>query len=114
MNDKFHRIEVYDPSDYTGPDPMRVHGLGIVHGPERMEYYLVKPDAPLDLDGCQIEQILLRPRYFQDKIARVENDACTVSIYCVKADCSLSPEDHFELSSVERWGAGKITPCRLK
>lgn len=114
MNNKSHRIEIYDPSDYDGPDPIRVNGKGIVYGPERTEYYLVEPETPLQINKHQVAQILLRPRYFEDKITRVENDACTVGIFCVAPGICLNPEDQVDMSMLEKWGAGKITPCKIK
>jgi hypothetical protein len=112
--DRTRRIEIYDPSDYEGPDPMKVNGIGVVYGPERTEYYLVEVDQPLKINGYDVAQLLLRPRYFEDKISRVENDACTIGILLVKPEITLEADLEFDIDNTVRWGAGKITPCKLK
>lgn len=113
MDAKTHMIEVYDPSDYVGPNPIKVSGLGVVRGPDKSEYYLLSVRSPFDYKGSMVTQLVVQPRYYGDKIARVVNDACTVGIMRVTAEEELSPEVDLAASSCFFWGAGKITPTRI-
>lgn len=113
MDAKSHIIEIYDPSDYVGPNPIKVSGLGVVRGPDKAEYYLLSVRNPFDYKGAKVTQLIVQPRYFGDKIARVVNDACTVGIMRVMSDFELSPEADLAVSSCAFWGAGKIVPARV-
>lgn len=113
MNAKTHVIEIYDPNDYAGPNPIKVSGLGVIRGPDKTEYYLLQLRNPVEYNGDMVEQLIVQPRYFGDKILRVINDACTVGIMRVKANKVLQPEVMFEHGSCAFWGAGKISPSKI-
>ena len=114
MTSKLHVIEIYEPAEYEGPNPMRVSGVGVVYGPDKSEYYLLEVVSPFDHTGDSVNQVLVQPRYFGDKIDRAINDICTVGIIRVKPDVILSSDSDFELSSSFYWGCGKICPIKAK
>lgn len=112
MNAKTHIIEIYDPNDYSGPNPIKVNGLGVIRGLDKTEYYLLSVKNPFDYRGSIVNQLIVQPRYFGDKIMRVVNDACTVGIMRVNPDLMLSPENAMSMDCYSFWGAGKIVPSR--
>lgn len=114
MANATHVIELYEPGNFTGHNPMHIKGVGVIRGRDRVEYFLANLVEPFDCDGDHVEQIVLQPRYYGDKIQRAEKDLCTISILRVRPDVSLNVDSTLDFSSIIKWGCGKITPIRNK
>lgn len=102
-----HQIEVYEPFEYEGPNPIVVIGQGLVGSPDKKEVFLLGVDTDLEIDGVIYRQIIVRPR-FPDPIERATSSACTVIISLVKADRSLDVGGAYQYLDVVNWGIGKI------
>jgi hypothetical protein len=109
MSTKQHVLEVYEPYDYHGVNPMHVAGLSVLAGPMRDNYYLVRLEHPLLVGGDNVEHLLVQPRYNGDKIDRAVTSTCTVNI--ARVHNGADPESTVQLafSDFERWGVGKIS-----
>lgn len=110
MNDCRHLLEVYEPYGYEGPNPVHVHGCGVLRGPNGASYYLLNIDGALELDEIAVAQLLVLPRYNGDKIERAKESCCTVNIARVRPGVTLGPGDPFAYTDVTHWGVGKIVP----
>ncbi len=80
MTTQHHALEIYEPYDYHGANPLMVSGVMVLAGPMRDKYYLVEPDQPLIIEQLQLSQLLVQPRYNGDKIDRAVSSTCTVNI----------------------------------
>jgi len=105
-----HALEVYEPYDYRGDNPLSVAGIAVVAGPMRDNYYLVQLDHPFLIEHSSIRQLLVQPRYNEDEIDRAVSSTCTVTIARVIGDANLVTMDRISFSDFERWGVGKISP----
>lgn len=102
-----HQIEVYEPFEYDGPNPLITIGQGIVDSPDKKQVYLLAVDTDLEIDGVNYRQILVRPR-FPDPIERAISSSCTVIISLVKADRIIEVGGAYQYMDVVNWGIGKI------
>ncbi|MCA1805077.1 MAG: hypothetical protein LC646_07025 [Xanthomonadaceae bacterium] len=109
MTQTKHILEIYEPYDYTGPNPMVVAGVSTALDPTGVEYFLLQLAEPVDLADAQLEQILVKPRYNGDKIDRATCSSCTVIISRVMPGHHVNGSGHFEFEQVHHWGVGKIT-----
>lgn len=109
MTANHHFIEIYEPYEYSGPNPLTVDGVAVLKDPIRHEHYLLDVASPFTFGQQKIEQLLVAPRYSGDKIDRAMLSTCTVSIACVPAGVHLSPEDLLSFEILLRWGVGKIS-----
>ncbi len=105
-----HALEVYEPYDYRGDNPLSVAGVAVVAGPMRDNYYLVQLDQPLLVDDTPVTQLLVQPRYNGDKIDRAVSSTCTVNIARVVGDTDLVNLERVSFDQFIRWGVGKISP----
>ena len=105
-----HLLEVYEPYEYAGPNPVHVLGSGVLRGPNGASYYLLNVEGVLELDEMSVVQLLVLPRYNGDKIERAKQSCCTVNIARVRPDIKLGPGDPFAYTDVTHWGVGKIVP----
>jgi hypothetical protein len=110
MSDHKHLLEVYEPYEYTGPNPVHVLGSGVLRGPNGASYYLLSIDGILELDETSVVQLLVLPRYNGDKIERAAQSCCTVNIARVRPGVTLNPGEPFAYTDVMHWGVGKIVP----
>jgi hypothetical protein len=110
MTIQHHALEVYEPYDYRGDNPLSVSGIAIIAGPMRDNYYLVQLDHPLFIDHNSVTQLLVQPRYNEDKIDRAVSSTCTVNIARVIGDADLLNLKKLGFANFERWGVGKISP----
>jgi hypothetical protein len=110
MTEQQHVLEVYEPYDYTGPNPLTARGVAVLHGPSREDYYLLQLDHPFDFENEKVTQVLVVPRYNGDKIDRAVSSTCTVNIARVPADVTLDEKTHLTFEDFLRWGVGKISP----
>jgi len=108
MSTACHRIEVYEPFEYDGPNPLMVTGRGLLVTPDKKDAYLLDLSAPLDIDGVKYRQVIVRPRY-PDPIERVTESNCTVLILLVKEGCSPEVGSEFQYNDIQNWGIGKIS-----
>ena len=109
MTQAKHILEVYEPYDYDGPNPMVVAGVRTIKDPAGASYYLLHLRDPIPFHEELIEQILVLPRYDGDAITRAQSSDCTVNICRVLPGTHVNGEDHFEFEQVDHWGVGKIT-----
>jgi hypothetical protein len=110
MTIQHHVLEVYEPYDYHGDNPLSVAGVAVVAGPTRDNYYLLQLERPLVIDKGDVRQLLVQPRYNGDAIDRAVSSTCTVNIARVVCDADLSDLDKISFDDFERWGVGKISP----
>ncbi len=104
-----HFIEVYEPYEYTGPNPLSVDGVAVLQDPIHHDHYLLDVASPFKYGKQVIAQLLVAPRYSGDKIDRAMSSTCTVSIACVPEGIHLNSEDLLSFENLLRWGVGKIT-----
>ena len=50
MTEQRHVLEIYEPYDYQGINPLNVAGIAVLAGPMRDNYYLVKLENPFCID----------------------------------------------------------------
>jgi hypothetical protein len=112
MNGRRHRIEVFEPADYDGPQPLLASGIRIVESPDRTPAYLLVLQAPLQLEAGAITQLLVRSRH-GDPVDRCVESVCTVVIYAVIPGKELDEDAGcFKFTEVVNWGIGKIAPTQ--
>lgn len=104
-----HVIEIYEPYEYTGSNPLIVDGIAVLEGPMHNNYYLLDVSAPFEFDHQRVAQILVAPKYNGDKIDRAVISSCTVSIACVPFGTHLDPRTPLKFEDIQRWGVGKIS-----
>lgn len=109
MTKQLHTIEIYEPYEYTGPNPLQVEGIAVLQGPMRTNYYLLDIAAPFEHQKTRVTQLLVAPRYNGDHIDRAVSSTCTVNIACVPLDAHLNPNTLLTFDNVHRWGVGKIS-----
>jgi hypothetical protein len=113
MINQQHTIEIYEPCEYQGPNPLSVEGVAVLPGPMRTNYYLLELVVPFVHESTQVRQLLVAPHYSGDVIDRAISSACTVNISCVLSGKHLDPDDTlWNFDNVHRWGVGKITPTQ--
>jgi len=111
MTDQQHVLEVYEPYEYEGPNPLPLKGVAVLPGPTRHDYYLLRLDKPFIYEQEKVELLLVSPRYNGDKISQTVSSACTVNIARVPPDTDLQNKGSVNFEDVHRWGVGKISPC---
>lgn len=109
MDENQHLLEVYEPYEYKGPNPISVSGAGILRGPNGAFYYIVAPTSPLQVDSSPVAQFLVLPRYNEDKIQRAEQSTCTVNIATVRPGVTLEHMGPLSYTDICHWGVGKIS-----
>lgn len=110
MTIQHHALEVYEPYDYRGDNPLSVAGIAILAGPMRDNYYLVQLDHPFIIDDDSVTQLLVQPHYNGDKIDRAVSSTCTVNIARVIGKHDLVNMNKVGFDDFTRWGVGKISP----
>jgi hypothetical protein len=108
MNNSRHRIEIYEPEEFT-TQQLKARGVSVIQSPEHKGAYLLTLEEPLGIDDEKVHEIVLRPRH-DDPIERCVSSTCTVVISCVKPGISLASADEYQYTDVVNWGIGKITP----
>jgi hypothetical protein len=110
MTQQQHILEIYEPYDYQGLNPLVIGGVALLDGPLRNHYYLLELDNPLRIQQQQIRQLLVSPRYNGDRIERAVSSTCTVNISRVAPGTDLTKDSSLSYEEIERWGVGKISP----
>ena len=111
MTLQHHVLEIYEPYEYSGENPLNVEGVAVLHGPSREKYYLLRVQAPFEVEHEKVEQVLILPRYNGDKIDRAVNSSCTVNIARVPVGTDLHDRTRINFDDFLSWGVGKISPC---
>ena len=83
-----HVLEIYEPYEYAGPNPLNVEGVAVLPGPSRENYYLLRLADPLQFEQELVEQVLVVPRYNGHKIDHAVSDTGTVNIARVSGETS--------------------------
>jgi len=109
MGEQQHVLEVYEPYEYKGQNPLAVEGVTVLKGPMRDHYYLLRLDTPVEYDHEVIELLLVFSHYTGDKIDRAINSTCTVNIARVPSDSELADKTSVGFEDFQRWGVGKIS-----
>jgi hypothetical protein len=110
MTNKVHMLEIYDLDNYAGPNPVKLEGQFIVHGPEGSQYYILKPNDALLLDGRCINCIAIRPHYDGDPIANAMESICTVGIALPCNGSDYQEGTTYGFNDFNFWKVGKINP----
>ncbi len=110
MTDQQHVLEVYEPYEYDGPNPLILEGVAVLPGPLRDKYYLLRLSKPFIFEQQEVELLLVTPRYKGDKIDRAVSSTCTVNIARVTPGTDLQSKNSVDFEDIERWGVGKISP----
>ncbi|WJW74508.1 hypothetical protein QVG61_08275 [Thiohalobacter sp. IOR34] len=110
MEQRTHLLEIYEPYEFDGNNPLHITGGGVLRGANGAFYYLVTASQGLSVDGQAVEQLLLLPRYNEDPIKAVQESTCTVNIERVLPGVRLEPNHTFSYNDIEHWGVGKISP----
>ena len=110
MTDQRHVLEVYEPYEYEGPNPLILEGIAVLPGPMRQDYYLLRLDTPFVFEQGKVELLLVSPRYNGDKIDQMVSSACTVNIAVVPPGTDLQKKGNVNFEDLDRWGVGKIRP----
>jgi hypothetical protein len=109
MTKQEHVLEVYEPYDYRGDNPIHAAGVSVLPGPMRDEYYLVQVEHPFQVNSTEVELLLIQPHYNGDKIDRAVSSTCTVNISRVIHALNQNPGERLSYEDFERWGVGKIS-----
>jgi len=109
MDGQQHVLEVYEPYEYKGQNPLTVAGVTVLKGPMRDNYYLLRLNTPVEYDHEWIELLLVLPHYTADKIDRAVTSTCTVNIAVVPADSDIVDKTSVGFEDFQRWGVGKIS-----
>ena len=104
-----HVLEVYEPYDYQGDNPIHAAGISVLPGPMRDEYYLVELEHPFRIDATEVNHLLLQPHYNGDKIDRAVSSTCTVNICRLIHAPNPDSDERLSFDDFERWGVGKIS-----
>jgi len=104
-----HVLEIYEPYEYTGQNPVAAEGIAVIPGPMREHYYLLQIFRPLEFERETIKQFIVMPHYNGDKIDRAVSSTCTVNIARVPSDADLSDKAMLAFCDFLRWGVGKIS-----
>jgi len=110
MGQQIHELEIYEPYEYDGPNPLSAEGVCVILGPCGMRYYLLNLPDPVQFEQESVQQLLVQCRYSQDEIERPTKSSCTVNINRVRPGISIKPDATFGFEDFVRWGVGKITP----
>ncbi|VAW77449.1 hypothetical protein MNBD_GAMMA12-1461 [hydrothermal vent metagenome] len=102
-------LEIYDTDDYTGPNPIKVKGLGIIKGPENSQYFVVTPDQNIVSDSVSSHYFAIRAHYNQDSIDHVTDSVTTVSIVILE-DSNIDTDHIYNFNDLKFWKVGKISP----
>lgn len=109
MSQQQHVLEIYEPYDYQGNNPLHAAGVSVLPGPMRDHYYLLRVEPPFQLGADQVELLLIQPRYNGDKIDRAVSSTCTVNIARVTRFSENDEVERVSFEDFERWGVGKIS-----
>ncbi len=112
MEHRTHLLEIYEPDNFEGSNPLHVTGTGLLRGANGAFYYLIEFEkgSCLTIDGEEVCQLLLLPRYSEDPIKNVQESCCTVNVERVLPGAHLEPNTPFSYNDIEHWGVGKIHP----
>jgi len=110
MTNKVHMLEIYDLDNYAGPNPVMLEGQFVVSGPEGSQYYILKPNDEILLDGKSINCIAVRPHYDGDPIANAMESICTVGIALPCNGNDYQEGTLYGFSDFNFWKVGKINP----
>jgi len=111
MDNKTHFIEIYEPYDYSGQNPLPVEALGMVQGPGKTEYYLLRTELHLNNFTQPVCQLIVNPRYQGDKVTKLIESQTTVGISCLKSGILIKAGDSVSYADISYWGVGKISPA---
>ena len=106
-----HRIEVYEPFEYIGPNPLILNSIGVLKTPDKKDAHLFLLTRAIVIEGHSYDQLVVRPK-FLDPIERVVESNCTVMISLVRPDRLIEAGGEYCYADVLNWGVGKINQCR--
>jgi hypothetical protein len=91
-----HKIQISEPWDFKHPlgsNIVTVRGVGVIPGSDLpnwgKQFFLVDVEAPFEMDGELVKQMICAPRYQGDTIDKVTSGRCTIGISRVKPECEL-------------------------
>ncbi len=111
-----HLLTIDEPWDF--PAARRVihaRERGVVSGPEKPDwqarYYLLEPEEGFVLDGEQVRQLVVAPRYGGDDLEKAMKEDCVVGIARVRDGVSLNAGESFTPVDVRYIAIGRIAPA---
>lgn len=110
MTAQHHLLEIYEPYDYNGRNPINAEGVGVVRGPNGTTYYLLDLVDPFEVEAETVNQLLLLPRYNGDGIERATCSTCTVNVCRTRAGTRMQADSTVSFEDIRHWGVGKIAP----
>ncbi|WP_297527093.1 hypothetical protein [Thiohalobacter sp.] len=111
MAARTHLLEIFEPEDFSGHNPLHVEGEGLIRGGNGAFYYLLHLNGDgFEIEGEAVSQLLILPRYNEDPIKAAQESSCTVIIERVLPGCELQPGQPFSYNDICHWGVGRIRP----
>jgi hypothetical protein len=114
---KIHHISIGDPMFWEGPDgPNKIlaEGIGLVFGSPHFQvpnsFYLLRVLHPFEVDGEQVNYLLVGTRYVGDEMETVMNGYCVIGICRVTPGKEMKAGDVFTPFDYEYWAIGGIRP----
>ena len=103
-------LEIYDTEDYSGPNPVKVTGVGIIKGPENSQYLVIEPDEQIMAGTSRSRQLAVRAHYDGDPISHVTDSVATVGIALLSGERELDTDRIYNFNDLKFWKVGKISP----
>ena len=110
-----YEISIDDPPFFESPNgsnKILAAGLGFVIGSPRYQVardaYLLETSTPLLIDGEQVNQILVTPRYVGEALDSIVKSEGIVNISRVKPGMKLKEGDEYGGFDFEYWAIGSI------
>ena len=114
-----HRLSISYPMFFEGPDgPNRVlvDAVGIIKDSPASqaapEAYLLSVVHPFVVDGEDVRQLIVTPRFAGDTLTDVTNGASGVNIARVKPGVTLNKDEVYDGSESVGWAIGSLHPQR--
>ena len=114
-----HRLSIADPMFFEGPDGANTvfaNGVGVIKGSPAyqvpLESYLLSVVHPFVVDGDDVHQLIVTPRFVGDELHHIIHGASGVNIARVKPGIALNAGDTYDGSEAIGWGVGMIHPAR--
>lgn len=107
MNNSSHRIEIFEPYEYNGPNPLLLSFSGSLITPDKKPAVLLTAIETINIDDQDFSQVVVRPKHL-DPIERVTESNCTVIISLVRPHSLMADGDQYQYADVMNWGVGKI------
>lgn len=110
-----YEIQISEPWDFeypNGSNAFTAYGVGVIPGPDKpnydKEFFLLNVEAPFEMDGELVKQLICSPRYEGDSMQMVTSSKCTVGVARVKPQYELSEASSVNIDEVVYCAIGTI------